>query len=667
MRHARLTAALVAALWAGAAGAATRTLFVGINDYANSFGKNPSAEASFRDLKGAVNDVVMIRNTLATRWQLPLPAFDPAKGCSSAPDALSVTLTDRCATRAAIVSALTGQILAAAEGDTILFFYAGHGAQVEDRTRTQPDGTSSTIVPADARDGRIVDIVDIDLGRLIDAAVARGVNVVTIFDSCNSGTGTRDLVGEPARAAPQTKPGDNADIRPPPPRPHANRAYRVHLAAAADGEVARELTVDNAPHGVFSLALNEALTALDRPAYADVLEKVRSIYAARQLAQQPDTRLAEQTIGGEGALKALFLGAAPKQQRIVAAAPGTTSTTLALANGTLIGVTIGSAYRVYGSTGDAVRGDPDAALGEGIVSAADIGSAVLTLAAPLKTRTTGLQALEIAHVSGGAPVRLSLLGGEAAARAEITRLLADFTALKVTSDAPDYLLVAETGGWQLRSRSDVAIGTLIKSDELGVGIPDIGRKLVQYFTLLSLPNAAGMAAVKGDAEPMLTFTYDCDDRTLNPPLPMIDGAAAFVGGERMAINFTNGSGAARYAYLFHLSQNLAIKQLATEADLVTQGTTLLRRGIRAGKDPGTSQILLLLTASQIDVSVLEQSGVRSLMSNPLERLLAGTRNGQASRNLDSVGTFAAHIATVRVLPTTSPSGARATCTFNPRP
>ncbi|MEY2883669.1 MAG: hypothetical protein RL490_1393, partial [Pseudomonadota bacterium] len=362
MRRARLAAALLAALWAGTAGAATRTVFVGINDYANSFGKNPSAAADFRDLKGAVNDVVMIRNTLATRWQLPLPAFDPARGCSAA-DALSVTLTDRCATRAAIVGALTGQIMAAAEGDTILFFYAGHGAQVEDRTGTQPDGASSTIVPADARGGRVVDIVDIDLGRLIDAAVARGVNIVTIFDSCNAGTGTRDLAGEPARSAPQASPGDNADIQPPPPRPHGNRAYRVHLAAAADGEVARELTVDNTPHGVFSLALNEALTALDRPAYADVLEKVRSLYAARRLAQNPDTRLAEQTVGGEGALRALFLGTAPTPQRIVAAAPGTAAQTLDLAGGTLVGVTIGSAYRLYASTGDAVRGTPDAALG----------------------------------------------------------------------------------------------------------------------------------------------------------------------------------------------------------------------------------------------------------------------------------------------------------------
>ena len=36
------------------------------------------------------------------------------------------------------------------------------------------------------------DILDNELRILIDSARARGINVVTIFDSCNSGTATRD-------------------------------------------------------------------------------------------------------------------------------------------------------------------------------------------------------------------------------------------------------------------------------------------------------------------------------------------------------------------------------------------------------------------------------------------------------------------------------------------
>ena len=51
--------------------------------------------------------------------------------CSSA-NAISITLTDGCATRRAILDALDDRIAASSAGDTLLFYFAGHGGQYVD-------------------------------------------------------------------------------------------------------------------------------------------------------------------------------------------------------------------------------------------------------------------------------------------------------------------------------------------------------------------------------------------------------------------------------------------------------------------------------------------------------------------------------------------------------
>ena len=80
-----------------------------------------------------------------------------------------------------------------------MFYFSGHGGRIPDTANQQLSGFSSTIVPYDARDPALAankagDIFDNELRLLIDAASARGVNVLTIFDSCHSGTATRDPV-----------------------------------------------------------------------------------------------------------------------------------------------------------------------------------------------------------------------------------------------------------------------------------------------------------------------------------------------------------------------------------------------------------------------------------------------------------------------------------------
>jgi hypothetical protein len=140
-----------------------RALCVGVNKY-------PQPEL---ELKGCVND--------AKGWAALLNEhFD----FTSADITL---LTDRRATKAAVMRAL-GELLAGARrGDVLVFTNSSHGTY-----RADADGDESlydeALCPYDCEDDVIVD----DELRELFAGIPYGVRVTVISDSCHSGSATRD-------------------------------------------------------------------------------------------------------------------------------------------------------------------------------------------------------------------------------------------------------------------------------------------------------------------------------------------------------------------------------------------------------------------------------------------------------------------------------------------
>ena len=171
--------------------------------------------------------------------------------------------TAACATRARILEALEQRISTLSAGDTLLFYFAGHGSRYrDDVARSQDTGYNGTILPADARnpDGSPGDIFDVELKALKDRATAKGLFFVSIFDSCNSATATRSGAAGLSRSAPQlavvTPPaGAAAPAAAAAPAPTGGAGYWVHLAAAQDGEEAQESGGEvGARAGVFTTA-----------------------------------------------------------------------------------------------------------------------------------------------------------------------------------------------------------------------------------------------------------------------------------------------------------------------------------------------------------------------------------------------------------------------------
>ncbi len=150
---------------------AKKALLVGINDYSPVGAGGP-------DLRGCVNDVKDVAHTLNALGVVP-----------ATPGTMRI-LTDRRATRAAILDGLKWLVTGAKKGDTLVFHYSGHGSQVADVSGDEIDRKDETICPHDyASAGMIKD----DDFRAVFRGLTAGVNLDVILDSCHSGSGTREL------------------------------------------------------------------------------------------------------------------------------------------------------------------------------------------------------------------------------------------------------------------------------------------------------------------------------------------------------------------------------------------------------------------------------------------------------------------------------------------
>lgn len=150
-----------------------KALLVGINDYAPVGPGGP-------DLRGCVNDVRDMANTLSVLGIIP-----------ATPGAMHI-LTDARATKTAILEHFKWLLSNAKRGDVLIFYYSGHGSQMADVGGEELDRRDETICPHDfATAGMIKD----DDFRAMLTGLPAGVNLDIIFDSCHSGTATRDLSG----------------------------------------------------------------------------------------------------------------------------------------------------------------------------------------------------------------------------------------------------------------------------------------------------------------------------------------------------------------------------------------------------------------------------------------------------------------------------------------
>lgn len=156
-----------------------RALLIGINKYAKL--------APHYQLSGCIHDVKVMANLLRDKFGFP--------------EANISIICDEQATRQGICAAMELLISMTMQDDIIVIHYSGHGSRVTDIHNDDPSGMDSTIVPHDSgrRTSPNRDITDDEIHMWLSRLTQVTRYVTLIFDSCHSGTISRDVFGDTAR------------------------------------------------------------------------------------------------------------------------------------------------------------------------------------------------------------------------------------------------------------------------------------------------------------------------------------------------------------------------------------------------------------------------------------------------------------------------------------
>jgi len=606
-------------------------LFVGVAEYQYSSNHNP--RGSFEDLGGAPNDIAAMKETIAPRI-----AF-----------ANSITLLDAQATRAGIIAAFDRIVAEASAGDTLLFYYTGHGGRIVDVSGQQLSGYSSTIVPYDARNPDRLgdqpgDIVDNELRKMIEAATGAGINVITIFDSCNSGTATRapsPWVNDKIRfrSTPEVvltgplKAPESPLVLPAVPVAARDKGYLVHLAAAPDGKAAIERMIGGKWRGDFTEALIRSLNELPaNSTYRDLLDSVRA--KLRQKLRDGETDRAMTDIRGEGALDQTFLGAW-NPVRLIEGKPNPDGT-WKLAAGSIAGMTKGSRFAAFAS-GSEARTDGAKPMTSAVITELEPAAATLSLESPLSAGDTPPAKLfwrETAHVNGDTRLRLMVHKGSdaalAAVKAQIEGLAIDLN----SGEIPDLVLDLSGPGTirVARAEDDSTLTTLPASDT--ARLREVLEQVTRYHSLLALVGQGTPL----DVEFKVSDTY-CDGTKI-APLRYLNGEPRLKAGrDSFVVSVRNNASRILYPHIVILSSDYQI-----DVPAIQTGDNAKAEGLEPGKcwndsaavgGSGRDYMLLVMADRPLPgLEMLQSARIRGdapEITDPLTALMGSAMSGLRSR------------------------------------
>ena len=622
-------------------------LIVGIDRYRYSDAQQPGAV--FSDLRGAVGDALRFKQALADVYgvEVDLPARD---ACASA-NAATTTLTDACATRAGILEALEQRIVTLRPGDTLLFYFAGHGSRYrDDEARDQDTGYNGTILPTDARnpDGSPGDIFDVELKALKDRAIAKGLFFVSVFDSCNSATATRDGAAGQSRSAPPL-----AAPRPAIPAVPAGGGdgYWVHLAAAQDGEEAQEIGGGSVGMraGVFTNALLDALRmpGMRDATFGDLIQEVRLRVATRGHAAQ--------TPSAEGVLTAAFGARARTALLFDVEQAGDTRV---LQAGASSGMTRGSRFALYANQADAVA--RRARIASAAIARVDGATSTLTLdAPPAAALPKRLVAEQIAHflpaealvVANDLPAGPSRDAASAALHATHFVSIAASAATHLVAVDDDPAVIA------LRADDGRLLATLGRWNEPGFGdrLTDDLRKIARVQQLLALRTGGGTASA--DPFPIAACIAADGYRPTACPSLQAGGVRRIGPGERITATIINRGTQPVYVYVLAIDPYNAVDLVLPkpgEFDRPLPPNQPYRRAGMGFDVPGAYRFVVLASATPVRADAFEPAGTgsRDLAAcvSPLERLLCASSEGRRDAGVTAVGDWSAQVSTVLAVP-----------------
>ena len=301
---------------AAAVQAAQYAYLVGICDYPTPVDargnplKDEKGEPIDNDLRGCVNDVNAIQDLLTGKYN-----FSGSNIRKS---------LDKAATGKDFVANLKWMIESAKPGDDVVFYFSGHGAQIEDANAKEEDPADKINEALVLADGTLV--VDDLFDELKTVLVSRGVNATFVFDCCYSGGMSRPGIvnGRPAREKLILKNQLGANYKAMTraqmngARPQVTGRSVLNRDGSATGtwafiyaSVEKEPSVDLGPigdlpaHGLFTLVLKTVLAEQPKLPANPLMEEINKFTTEKGFKQGPNAEFSS----GDRANAPIFPGA----------------------------------------------------------------------------------------------------------------------------------------------------------------------------------------------------------------------------------------------------------------------------------------------------------------------------------------------------------------------
>jgi hypothetical protein len=640
---------------AGRTGGGRKALLIGINEYINL---QPPANR----LNGCVNDVEVMEQALRDR-------FGFAKGDIE-------TLLDDQAGRDDILAALDRLVERTAPGDVVVIQYSGHGSQVPDLEGDEADGLDETIVPHDS--GRVNkpnrDITDDEIYERLRRLSAKTDAITLIFDSCHSGTITRDAFGELARwvepdlrskvdsgrPEPSVSPeaiaelkqgleaGVSRDVGPTGLLPLG--PSHVLIAGCADEERSFEYKVRGTDvdvrHGALTFFLLQEIARATRGAtYRDVFELASAQVTANYSNQHPQIEGASdrELFGTRSFLPMRYV-------RVTAVTPDQVT----LAAGTAHGVTVGSTYAIYEPGAKQVGPDTKRLGLVKVVAAKGLTSDARPVDVPkMAAIVPNCRAVEEDHalppmVQVAEVVDLSgnpeLVKAVEAVKGRLARSSSLVLAGPGSGDPTMRAYALPAGKPEDRAGAVPTLGTIDrpcwatvgKDGQLLTGTypiddPDSIDRLIEnletiarYRNVLAIRNPDSNNPLAG-GKVDLRLLHQNPDQTWSEAVAGQDGQVVFQEGDRLGLRLINQTGRPVYATVLDFGLSHAISPLFPPDDSMPMLTLpsydyattdgfeiVLSLPEKYTQDQGTETIKMIVTSRRTDFTVLKQGGTRSV-------------------------------------------------------
>ncbi|XP_028800771.1 metacaspase-3-like isoform X2 [Neltuma alba] len=214
-------------------------------------------------LKGTINDVANLRELLVKVFDFPIECIHELTEEQKCPDLVP--------TKKNILEQLKWLVEGCQPGDSLVFYFSGHGIQHTDSDEDEIDGMDESICPVDfQQEGSILDD---DINSILVWPLKQGVTLHAIVDACHSGT-ILDLshVYDPEKCIWRGNKPSSTE----PSRKHPNGGRAICISACEDHQMAVDTSAfrGKGMNGVMTYLFTKVIRKYPDITYRGVMEQM---------------------------------------------------------------------------------------------------------------------------------------------------------------------------------------------------------------------------------------------------------------------------------------------------------------------------------------------------------------------------------------------------------